>query len=470
MDEARAKRIANELKGNTVGDWTILDYINHGKSAVVLKAIKDKDYAAVKVFDQVLIERFGQETQLKRVEREKTLIGKSHPHLISILDGGICCRSGNIFIAMAYLQQKNLKELIDKIPRDKIALIIHQIASAAKFLEEIGLAHRDIKPENIVLSDDFSHATLLDTGVVRTVGFSEITDENEQKVFIGTLRYSPPELLYRDEEDTVEGWQSVSFYQLGAVLHDLIMQHPIFHDISEPYAKLANAVRKTAPEIKASDIDMSLIMLARSCLVKDPLKRRSLVSWDHFLCPASSENNVKNIEERIRRRNEINQYAIEEASKNDIGDIKFKKGKEFQKVINEIKESLRTICVNNSTCLPTHDIIKIIKSNGLEAEILLCFESSTSHNMLVGLTLLIHIAYTDILDNIVKIDYAACASKTCPAPVESLSSNFRKMFEGPYEITAIKDILYHLLLRLVDTVQELKIDDVGDFYIDVSIT
>ena len=115
--------------------------------------------------------------------------------------------------------------------------LIAQVASAAQFLEDNGLAHRDIKPENIGVSDDFSHATLLDLGVLRPVGLSNITDEGEQKAFVATLRYSPPELLYREEEDNVEGWRVITFYQLGAVLHDMIMRYPIFREYGDPYAR-----------------------------------------------------------------------------------------------------------------------------------------------------------------------------------------------------------------------------------------
>jgi hypothetical protein len=67
----------------------------------------------------------------------------------------------------------------------------------------------------VAISHDFEHCTLLDLGVIRPVGIAEITDER-QRHFIGTLRYSPPELLIREEQDTPEGWRAITFYQLGA--------------------------------------------------------------------------------------------------------------------------------------------------------------------------------------------------------------------------------------------------------------
>jgi len=61
-----------------------------------------------------------------------------------------------------------------------------------------GLAHRDIKPDNIVTSPDYAHATLLDLGVLK-ICLASITDHDQQRSFLGTLRYSPPELLLRKE-------------------------------------------------------------------------------------------------------------------------------------------------------------------------------------------------------------------------------------------------------------------------------
>jgi serine/threonine protein kinase len=64
----------------------------------------------------------------------------------------------------------NLHEKLAEIPLISVPKIISQIASAARFLENRGLAHRDIKPENIALSDDFTRAILLDPGVLLLIG------------------------------------------------------------------------------------------------------------------------------------------------------------------------------------------------------------------------------------------------------------------------------------------------------------
>lgn len=52
LDDISAKRMAANLYGQVIGGWTILDYIDHGKSAVILKAEKGSLSGALKVFDE----------------------------------------------------------------------------------------------------------------------------------------------------------------------------------------------------------------------------------------------------------------------------------------------------------------------------------------------------------------------------------------------------------------------------------
>jgi len=301
MDLVRAERMTRELIGHQVGGWQIQRFINAGKSAVVFAARNDRQQAALKIFDPELVERCGRATQLARIDRERSLIGERHPHLVQILDGGECPATQYLFVAMECIEAPNLGTSLTLVPRGKISSIIHQIASAAQFLEEKGLVHRDIKPENIAIFPDFSRAILLDLGVFRPIGDSDLTDE-EARVFIGTLRYSSPEFLTRKEQGTVEAWRAITFYQLGAVLHDLIMRRPLFQEFSEPFALLVEAVKSEKPEIHADDVNADIVLLAQNCLVKAPEARLALVSWSEFNIPLDAKPAVENARERVRKR------------------------------------------------------------------------------------------------------------------------------------------------------------------------
>ena len=98
--------------------------------------------------------------------------------------------------------------------RDKCSLPCPSSSSRpASSSEADKLAHRDIKPANIVVLDNFSRLVLLDFGVLKPVGEVGLTDVDEQRLFVGTLQYSSPEFLLRDEEDNEQGWRALSIYQ-----------------------------------------------------------------------------------------------------------------------------------------------------------------------------------------------------------------------------------------------------------------
>jgi serine/threonine protein kinase len=294
MDKHSAIKMATKLKGQILGGWTVGGYFKHGKSAVICLASKGEQRAALKVFDPEIVDHYGRDTQRKRIKREKTLIGKSHPNLVSVYDGG---EQGKfLFVVMEYFDGKNLAEALLDIPASEVRSLISQIASAAKFLEEVSFAHRDIKPENIGISPDMRSAKLLDFGVLRPLDFSNITDKGDQLYFIGTLQYSPPELLFREEENSVEAWRAITFYQLGAVLHDLLMQKPLFKEFKNPYARLVRAVEREIPLVDNTKADPDLRLLAQNCLAKDPNHRRNTVKWEDFNRPK-----VANLVDAARR-------------------------------------------------------------------------------------------------------------------------------------------------------------------------
>jgi len=263
MDSARAKRISEELRGQFIGDWAVRSYIAHGKSAVVLKAEKSGQVAAIKVFDPELIETFGPEVQANRIQRELSLRGRLHDNLVQILDGGECSQKNLFFVVMEFLDWPTLATVLSDVPRERIWPLIAQVAGAARFLETLGLVHRDIKPDNIAISRDFRTAKLMDLGVLRPFGDSHWTD-HDQRTFIGTLQYASPEVLFREEKDTAEGWRAVTFYQLGAVLHDMIMRKRILERFSGPFALLVEAVRKEIPRVAADDVPPDLVLLNNS--------------------------------------------------------------------------------------------------------------------------------------------------------------------------------------------------------------
>jgi serine/threonine protein kinase len=297
--------MATELQGHRIGGWEVGGYLGNGFSAVVLAAERDGTKGAIKIIDPEMVERAGKDTQLRRVIRERELAGHGHPNLVDILDGGQCSETGYLYVVMELLEPRTLGKDLKQIPPAQISPLIAQLAHAARFLEQRGIAHRDIKPDNVVVSPDFHKVKLLDLGVIHPPADPNDPSAGTGDSFVGTARYSPPEFLYREEEDTVESWRAITFYQLGATLHDLLMRRQIFSDFRDPPARLYQAVKDQTPVIDAPHCEQWLVDLARRCLHKDWRVRKEIVSWDDFegpKCPPASGDQIR---ERLRRRGAI---------------------------------------------------------------------------------------------------------------------------------------------------------------------
>lgn len=256
--------------------------------------------------------------------------------------------TGHLFVVMESLPYKNLHDKNALIPIGAIRGIISQIASAARFLEDRGLAHRDIKPENIAISEDFSRAVLLDLGVLLPIGASNLTDV-DQRLFIGTLRYGSPEFLLREEESTIESWRAITFYQIGAVLHDLLMKKVLFEEFSEPFSRLVEAVKSEIPKIFSEDT--TCVSLANRCLIKNPATRLELVSWSDFLdAEKDGTNDAIATRERIRQRQiYYAQAPAGQPSSNMDGCINIKRN--LEDLCNRFESRIAAL-LNDLQCFP----------------------------------------------------------------------------------------------------------------------
>lgn len=459
MNHARARRIWKRLQGKKVGRWTVVDYINHGKSAVVLKGSSNGEEVALKLFDEDMVELYGRKIQLRRVEREKSLIGQQHPNLIQIKDGGECPHTSYLFVAMAYLPEKNLSEKLGSIPPKSIFPLISQVASAAKFLEDHNLVHRDIKPSNIAISKDLNRVTLLDLGVVRPLKLSELTDRDDEKFFIGTLQYSPPELLYRKEEHSIEGWRAVTFYQLGAVLHDMIMRQRLFQDWCHPFAQLVDAVRQEKPEIQADDVDSDLVLLAQCCLLKNPGERLSLVDWNSFFEPPSKAT-MDDVRQRIKRQQAILITRCPVNHSTDRADEEARRYKldlQLRGMCDAVCNIMREIRLSNMDIFPPIEVSPSPETEETVRLIGLCCGPSQGQALYTCVALYVSIALTDPQDDLVELDYVALCSGSPVNTKQSQAFERYSLYRGPFNTEIIRKKIEQAMFSLVNKALEHQI-------------
>ena len=266
------------------GKWELLCEIGSGNSASVYRLRTDVQTAALKIYRPRFLQGGNARIEKRRLDDQMSLRGHGHPNLIDFFDTGEI--EDTRFLLMEYFPWQSLDRRLGTIKREEIAGIISKIASAAEYLEGKNFVHRDIKPENILISDDCQEVKLLDLGVMRPISTddSDGTDQGYALPFVATARYSSPAYLFRDGTPTEDMWRALTFYQLGAVLHDLLMKRPLFDDEvrTRNRYRVAAAVLHTTPEVRAPDAPPWLVALARNCLVKDDVLRLNRISWNSF--------------------------------------------------------------------------------------------------------------------------------------------------------------------------------------------
>lgn len=448
MDEYNAIQIAQQIKGHSIDGWEIGNYIGSGKSAFVCECHNDTINAAIKIYDSNLIRQFGEETQLARIQRQLDLVGKDHENLVKIYDGGCSSNSEYYYLVMERVNGRPLSELIKDYPREKIAPTISQIASASHFLEELHLVHRDIKPENICVSENYERAVLLDFGVIRPFAPEKLTDGTGKLPFLGTLQYSPPEYLLREENDSIEGWRAITFYQLGAVMHDLIMRYPLFQKQQEPYGKLVQAVCNEIPNVQATDVEPDLIRVTKLCLTKDPTIRIRYLKWEDFEFGENRNDDIKLKRSRIKKR-----YGLSDSTSENLGgNYKLNRRNSYE-IIQTFGELVRNICITDKHLPPI-----TLKQGEWTCEnttkYTLIFDESEKYSLITQLQIIFELNILDPETKLIQVSAIAILGEA--GAFDEMPQNRNEVYEGIYEEKCLEKEVEKIIINYFDEGQSMS--------------
>ena len=285
MTEAGLRKYAEAFCQRAPTDWALAEEIGKGNSASVYRVTCATRHAALKVYHPRFFADDKGEVEKRRVLDQMALKDHGHPNLIDFFDAGPL--EDTYYLLMEYFPWQSLDKQLQTIDRGHIAQVVSGIAAAAEFLETRNMVHRDIKPANVLVSEDGQNIKLLDLGVMRPLSAADSapeTDHGYALPFVATAQYSSPAYLFREGPATENMWKALTLYQLGAVLHDLLMRQPLFDAEvrTQNRYRVAAAVLSEIPEVHAQDVPPWLVMLARNCLVKDDGLRLSRVTWRSF--------------------------------------------------------------------------------------------------------------------------------------------------------------------------------------------
>lgn len=427
MDREEAQKMAERLRDLEVAGWRVDHLLGNGKSAAVFAATRGGRSCALKIFDPAIVNRLGEADQLARLQRQVDLAAHPHSNLIPILDGGKCATTSYLYLAMERVTPTTLRDVVSTFPRSLIRSVIREVAGAAEHLERLKHVHRDIKPENVAIEMTLGRAILLDLGVVRPIGGPTLTDADGVDWFLGTLQYSSPEFLRRKEVDSIEGWRALTFYQLGGLLHDMIMRAPLFHQFSEPYGRLVYAIYHEIPTIIASDVPADLVALAQNCLQKDPNLRLESVSWRDFLRDDDRPRIAAEARDKLAARFHTPTSQATPASVNPHDSLRVS--------VQHLDAIIRQICIGSNIFprvrIQTRDI------EASSSQMAVSFPPSPSHR-LVGTALFVFtLKVLDSVTSTVAI-YANVAVSKQPIPKTVELPNQHKLFVGIFDASAVR--------------------------------
>src|SRR6476661_1943832 len=138
--------------GQLFGNYKITAKIGAGGQGTVYKAV-DQKLGRTVVLKVLPAELTVKEANLKRFEREAQLASAlDHPNICTIFDMNDL--NGVHFIAMQFVEGKNVRELVNGRPLDlRSALSITiQVADALAAAHGRGIIHRDIKAGNVMVT------------------------------------------------------------------------------------------------------------------------------------------------------------------------------------------------------------------------------------------------------------------------------------------------------------------------------
>ena len=204
----------------------------------------------------------------ERFLREAQAAGRlNHPGIVTIHDVGEDRSTGVLYIAMEYIEGRDLKQIMASGHRfrpSEAARIVADVAVALDYAHQMGVIHRDIKPGNLILTRDGS-ARIADFGIARMESSNLTTDGQ----FIGTPSFMSPEQI---TAGPIDGRSDL--FSLGVVLYTLLTgQRPFSGETMHHVTRKIVEAPAPIPSIVDDSVPAAFNPIVVKCLDKDPDRR-----------------------------------------------------------------------------------------------------------------------------------------------------------------------------------------------------
>jgi len=196
--------------------YEILSTLGQGAMGVVYKGFDPviERTVALKTIRKDVLAAKDLEPLLTRFKHEAQAAGRlTHPGIVTVYDYGD--DGETVFIAMEFVQGRELKELLDQNERIQLAVsvnLITQLLDALAYSHAHGVVHRDIKPGNIILLGD-GRIKVTDFGIAK-IESSTLTQFGD---ILGTPSYMSPEQFSGQAVD-----RRSDLFSTGVILYHLL--------------------------------------------------------------------------------------------------------------------------------------------------------------------------------------------------------------------------------------------------------
>ncbi|MFK8031490.1 MAG: tetratricopeptide repeat protein [Gammaproteobacteria bacterium] len=218
--EATARDLIDDFSpGDQVGTYRLVKELGVGGMSRVYLAVREgvefEQHVAVK-----LMRAFStaQADSRARFEREQQVLASlSHPHIASIIDGGVT-PSDRPFLVMEYVAGQTITEYCQRHQPDleaRLNLFV-DVCAAVDHAHRGLVVHRDLKPSNILV-DKEGQVKLLDFGIAKLLDETGSADLTRTGLMMMTPQYAAPEQVTGSRIT-----MSTDVYALGLILYEVL--------------------------------------------------------------------------------------------------------------------------------------------------------------------------------------------------------------------------------------------------------
>ncbi len=260
--------------GSRLNHYEILEKLGSGGQGTVYKA-KDTRLNRIVVLKVLPKELTANTANFKRFRREAQLSSQlDHPNICTIYEFNEA--QGVFFIAMQYIEGKNIRQLVAGKPlelRSALSIAI-QVCDALAYTHSKGIIHRDIKAGNVMVTPE-GRVKILDFGLAKLLYPEdqpdiEKTEITEIGIPYGTATYAAPEQARGEPAD-----HRADIFSTGVLLYEMLTGVWAFQGktVMEVRHEVLYGTPKPIAEMRSEPIPPKLQEIVDKALAKDPKNR-----------------------------------------------------------------------------------------------------------------------------------------------------------------------------------------------------